>query len=109
MDLSVAERYVLLDILPKEGTYSTLKILHQLRQSLSFSEEEVKEFGIIETVLPDGRNSVSWNPEIQNSVDLRIGEQATFLIMQALKNLDKNEKLTEREFGLYEKFVNGTH
>ena len=36
LKLSVYERLVLLNILPKEGNFITLKIIRQLREDLSF-------------------------------------------------------------------------
>ena len=46
MELKITERLALLDVLPKEGSYITLKIIHQLRESLSFSEDEIKQLNL---------------------------------------------------------------
>ena len=46
MLLGVVERIGLLQILPKQGDFLTLRIIHELRQSLSFTEEETAEFGL---------------------------------------------------------------
>ena len=40
MELSVLERLMALGALPAEGDYATLKILNQLKLSLSFSEKK---------------------------------------------------------------------
>lgn len=104
MKLTVGERYVLLDVLPKEGTYTTLKIVRKLRENLSFSEEEIKAFGISETPSEAGLRVV-WNVDRPQEADIDIGERATDVIATALKALDKSGKLTDREFSLFEKFV----
>lgn len=44
MELSIMERIKLLEVLPQQGDLLTLKILRKLRESLSFSEEELKTF-----------------------------------------------------------------
>ena len=104
MKLSIAERVALLGVLPAEGNFVTLKIVRQLRESLSFSEEELKGWGI----KLDG-SRMTWNEEGVKSGerDISIGERATDLIVDGLKKLDETKKLTEQHFTLYEKFVDG--
>ena len=43
MKLTVPERLILVNILPAESDYTTLKLVRKLRESLSFSEEEHKQ------------------------------------------------------------------
>lgn len=43
--LIMGERFVLLNNLPKEGDLVTFKILRKLRETLSPSEEEIREYG----------------------------------------------------------------
>jgi len=45
MELTILERIKLLEVLPPQGDLLTLKILRKLRETLSFSEEELKSFG----------------------------------------------------------------
>lgn len=45
MEFSVLERILLLQALPKEGSFANLKLLREVRESLSFSEEEHKLLG----------------------------------------------------------------
>ena len=100
MQLSVLERIVLLDILPKEGNFVTLKILRKLRESLSFTEEEIKYYAL--TI--EG-NEFKWSDQVEQVADITIGEKATDIAAAALKALDKANKLEDRHFSLYEKFV----
>jgi len=46
MKLTILERIKLLEVLPPQGDLTTLKILRKLRESLSFSEEELKHFSV---------------------------------------------------------------
>ena len=47
MKLDVGERIRLLGILPEKGNLLTLKIVRELRDDLSFSEKEHKDFKIV--------------------------------------------------------------
>lgn len=46
--LTLSERFAILGILPAEDNFATLKIMHKLRDQLSLTEEEIKEYGIIQ-------------------------------------------------------------
>ena len=100
MKLNVFERLMLLPILPKEGNFVTLKILRNLNSNLGLNEAEYKEFEIKQE-----NDKVTWNQKGNEEREIEIGEKATDIIVEALKELDKNKKLTERYFSLYEKFV----
>ena len=101
MKLSVFERLNLLSILPSEGSFTNLKIIRETREDLSFDEKENKLLGFQQT--DDGR--ITWNIDVVNDKEINVGEIAKELIKKALKKLDKDEKLTEQHFSLYEKFV----
>ena len=105
MLLTVNERFVLLEILPREGSFATLKIVRKLRESLSFTEQELKDFDIKESLLPDGRVSIQWDNTKVKDAPIAIGEKATDIIVGALKKLDQDGKLTDREYSLYGKFI----
>lgn len=101
MDLTVAERLMLLAILPKEGDYTTLRIVRKLREDLSFSEAEHDELGI---TVRDGL--VRWTALAsghRKAID--IGKKAGEVIGAALVDLDERKKLTLDHIHLYEAFV----
>lgn len=100
MKLSLFERFTIQNILPQEGSFLTLKILNSLKLSLAPSEEEIKEFEI----KPEG-NLLTWNKKGKEEKEIEIGEKATDLIVDALKDLDKKAKLTNEHFSIYEKFI----
>jgi hypothetical protein len=60
MILSVEERVIILSLLPSEGSFATLKILSQLRMGLSFTEEELRKWEIVE-VPAEGR--ITWRDD----------------------------------------------
>ena len=100
MELKVYDRLILLNILPKEGDFTTLKIIRKLREDLSFSEQEHATLQFKQ----EGGN-VQWKQEGDVPVNVIIGEKATDIIVEVLKKLDKEKKLTESHLPLYELFV----
>jgi len=102
MKLLVHERLNLMGILPKEGDFLTLKILRELQQALSFTEEEHSLFNFQQ----EGE-SVKWDqPEDMEKAypDIPVGKKAEGIIVEALEKLNNDKKLTEQFFSLYEKF-----
>lgn len=103
MKLSVFERLILLNILPMEGDFLTIKIVHDLRTELAFTEEEhaALKFETLDT------GDVRWVTGADKPKDISIGEVAMGIIRQRLTELDKEKKLTEQHIPIYEKFVLG--
>jgi hypothetical protein len=99
--LNVLERIMLLTCLPAEGNLVTLKIVRQLREALSFNEEEIKDLEI-----QVDENVTRWNSakDGPDGNDIPIGEKATDLVVASLKKLDEQGKLTQQHISLCEKF-----
>ena len=100
MKLGVFDRLILLNILPKEGDFTTLKIMRTMKEDLSFTEEEHKalEFKQEEA-------QVQWKREADVERDINFGEKATDIIVETLKKLNTDKKLTDQHYSLFEKFV----
>ena len=101
MELTVKERIILLTILPQEGTLDAIKIVSELRNDLSFDEEEHKQMNIKR--LANG--SYEWD---ENSPILKyvvIGEVGTKMIKKELDTLNVEGKVTELHLGLFNKFA----
>lgn len=115
MELSVYERLILLNILPKEGDITTLRIVRTLRENLSFTESEHKVLCFKnpgetyidnngqERAVPIGQ--VVWNQAAAIPTDIAIGEKAFDIIVAALKRLNSERRLHESHLDLYERFV----
>jgi len=100
MKLNVFERLMLIPILPAEGDFVTLKIVKDLKDVVALSEADFDEFEIKQK-----GEQVSWNLKGNEEREIVIGEKATDIVIDSLKKLDKEKKLTERHFTLYEKFI----
>lgn len=100
MILSVLERLLLLNILPKEGTITTLKIIRDMKGDLGFSEEEHKVLQFKEE-----EGMTLWSPAGDQPKEVAIGEKATDIIVKALKDLSSQGKLPEDYIGLYDRLI----
>jgi len=100
MILTVAERIKLLSLLPTAGDYATLKILHQLRMSMSLTEDEFKKWGIVN----DPEKQMVFFEE-NGEAEIPIGEKATGIIVDKLRELDKQGELDIEAVSVYEKFI----
>lgn len=106
MLLSVGERLGLLQLLPREGEYATLKTLRVARECLAITPDEVKEFGYAE--IPTGHGgqvNIQWDVKKERDKDIPLDEYTTSVIVNLLSKMDKEKKLTEQYVTLYEKFV----
>ena len=99
MKLSVLERLALLNVLPKEGNVTTLRIVRKLREDLSFSEEEHKELDFKQ----DG-DRTTWN-EGEWAKDIEIGEKATDVIVDAFRQLNRDGKMHIDFVDIYDRFI----
>lgn len=105
MELTVMDRLMLLQVLPKEGDFLSLRILRELKEELSFTEEEQ---AALELKQNREAGTVNWNLEHEQArgpKDVPIGEKATDLIVEALKGLNNRKQLTEAHMSIYERFV----
>ena len=103
MKLNVLERVMLGSILPPENNFSQYKIITGLKQQLSFSEDERKDYGIAETVNDKGDGQVNWKEN--GETDITFGVSALEIIREVLKKLDEEKKITANIGTLYEKFM----
>ena len=101
MLLSVKERLLLLNVLPDKGDYTSIKIIRKLREDLSFSEKEHKEFNI----KMEENGLVLWDDKAEKPKDVPIGEKAIDIIKGSLRKVNAEQQITEDLIPVYEKFV----
>ena len=129
MELTVFERLIILNILPAQGNYTTLKTVRELKEALAFDDEaEALDFHEgyrcreceEPTKKPIGElpglchecggglaktGEMFWNPDAEQPKDIEINSRANRIISDILESLDKEEKLTNDHYSLYQKFV----
>lgn len=101
MELGVAERMVLLTILPGEGDLLSLRIVRDLKASLSFSEEEYAKYEI-KTHKESG--GTTWK-ETDETKSVEIGKRAKEIIQEAIDELDKRKQLKAEFLPFIERFL----
>lgn len=99
MELNISERLMVLDTISTvSGNFATLKIVRDLQDKLSFSEEETEEY----TITAD-ENGFHWLGDNEKEIDF--GKKGLEIIQNLLKKLDAEEKLTQDYYTIYEKFI----
>jgi hypothetical protein len=98
--LSVSERAILLNILPKEGDYLTFKILKELKLQVAFSEEDLVNYEIKQE-----NDMLMWNRQKETEKIINIGDKGKEIIVNVLKKLNEEKKINDMNVTLYEKFI----
>ena len=100
MELTVLDRLALLGLLPNEGDVTTLLIVRQLRESLTFTEEEHEALGF----KYNDEKQLVWNAQPPQSREYDFPRKQREAIEEALNKADKAKKLTLDSLPVYEKF-----
>ena len=101
MQLNTFDRLILLNILPGQGDITTIRIVHKLRQDLSFSEEEHAALEI--QTGEDGL--IRWKAEADKPKEVEIGPKAHAIVEGVLRQLSEKGLLKEQHLSLYDRFV----
>lgn len=99
MQLTVLERLLLLNVLPRRGSLVDLRIMRETGEALSFSEAELQEIGYTE----DG-GQARWKPDAPQK-EIEIGPRALSVVLREYEALDKKEELDIEHLPLYEKLL----
>ena len=97
--LTVIERLAVLNTLPKEGNFITLKVLRGLVSKLGFLSEEITDF---EIVVND--EDTKWNEKGNIPKEFDFDDIELEIIRKQFKNLDRDNRLIQEMFSTYEKF-----
>ena len=102
VSLNLYERLVVMSLLPKQESFLTLVIIRDLQKELAATEEEIKLAGVVN--LPTGGVSATdWLAVPEK--EIVFGDIAKGLIVDALKKLDEEKKITNDHFTVYQKFM----
>ena len=104
MELGITERIRLLEILPDRGDIGTLKIVRNLRESLSFTEEDIQDMEIKMEPGDKGSFMYKWNQSKEKPLIIDFKPMSLRIITDALKKADQQGSLTEQHISIYEKF-----
>lgn len=105
MELTLAERRVVMDYLPAKEDYKGLKEIRKARENLAWTGEELMEANKHTQDTGDGKRI--YEPAYMESVvvDIPLTEWVTELIRDILRDKAKKHELMEKDFTPYEKFI----
>jgi hypothetical protein len=103
MNLTVFERIKLIELLPDKGDIGKMRAVRQLRESLEPDNVD-QDKGLKITDNGDGTMSFDWG-QTDWERDIVLTPLMTTLIVEALRDLNKKEQLTEEHLTLYDKFI----
>lgn len=101
MKLTLGERAMLGEMLPKQGDWSTLTYIRNIQQAIVPTEQDIKDAG----------GEIHADGKITYSLSLDKGKEKTFddmelkVIRDTLEGLEKSKTLPGKGMTLYEKFV----
>jgi len=102
-ELTVKDRVMLLDLVPKEGRFLFVKMVQTLLGELSFSQEENDKLIFQQTI----KGEVRWVEKAAEGMVKVVEIPQTIIdeITASLRRLEEKGKLTIDHVQLYEKFV----
>lgn len=103
MLLTVKQRLLIGNVLPEEADFITLKVVKELQDVLSFSEEETNRLEIRR----EGDMYLWKEGEGDIPVEIHVGDAAKAVITGTLRGLSANGQLRMEFLPLYEHFVEG--
>lgn len=87
-----------------EGNFVTLKVVRETQDVVSFNEAEIEKYKFNNQ--EDGQTMrTTWNGSIEQDTDIKLGAKAITIIGDELEKLNKQNKLKQDQFTIYEKFV----
>lgn len=99
-ELTIDDRFAILEILPSRGNFATAKLVRELLEQLSLTEAEIKEYKVKQV-----DSQITWE-NASKTKEMEFGEFATELIKNALIKLNEEKKLdVQRHYSIYEQFV----
>ena len=101
MELTTKQRIILLStLLGARGNLTELRILRELREALSFTEEEHAALEMVS----DDEGNISWSSKNDSTKEVEIGEVARGLIIDQLKTLNRSGQLADGHLDIIELF-----
>lgn len=104
MELTLLDRLTLLGMLPPEGDLRTMKVVHELRQDLAPTADEIEQWEVKDVEVAEGKHSVAWNDEKAEAIDIDVAGVKTQIIVEALRKLDAEKKVGPQHLPLCDKF-----
>jgi hypothetical protein len=113
MQLNVKERFMVMQLLPREADITTIKLVMEAKLKLGLTEAELLLFEVKQIPTPQGEMT-AWDDKKEDLYyaekgmpNFDIGQILLKHIQDELKKLNESKKLTESHISLYTKVVEG--
>jgi len=106
--LKIRERAKLLEVLPQFHNYKTMKAIKEfIDKELVFTEDECRKFSIETVIMPNGARQLRFDDEASQNYqkEMNFDPLVAGAIVESLKNLDKQNKITVEHLPVWEKFI----
>lgn len=102
MKLNTPERLMLYEVLPRQGDVTSLKIVRDLQNELTFSQEE---HDILSLVVDPKTSQITWNVKADFEKEIPLCNVAVKIIYDSLVELNRKKMLSIHYLDLYDKFM----
>ena len=99
--LTILDRLQLLKALPEKGDFVSIRIVRRMRDALSFTEREIKEWGIDDQKVP---GKITWKTGGDVQKRMEFGAKAREIIKAALTAMNAGKMLTAEYMEVVQKF-----
>ena len=100
MELTIAERVYLYDMLPSEGSVTTIRAISEAQATIGLSSDELEKW----SVTNDG-GKVRWDSACDTNTEIEVPSVISGIIAKELNRLNDEDKLTIGQLSLWDKFV----
>ena len=101
MTLTIKERFLILNLLPREDNITNIRTIRKLREALSLSDAEQERY---KPVFGES-GGVTWDGTQPQEAEVEIVPLAIPIVQKALKKLNDENKLAEEHLSIWDKFV----
>lgn len=98
MELNIPERLILANMLPEQGSFTTLKMIDELKKALYPSEKEVKKYNIEQE-----EGTIRWNEKGAERLNIELTDAQIEFLKKELEKLGDSEKATSAHYAIYKR------
>ena len=100
MKLSVAERIILPELLPEQGSMINMLLVKHIREKIEFSSAEIGDFNLRGEEQKDGTCRFKWNPEKAIDVKFHFEKPEIDFLKAQVDRLDSEGNITSNNLAL---------
>lgn len=103
--LTIKDRLVIPNLLPDQGGILSQRIAKDIKKKLTITQDDIQTFEMKETRDSRGQNQIVWDPTKDVGVEMTFTAAEIKMIQEAIRKVDKDEKITQDNLETCEKFL----